>query len=147
MKNTFLFIVGGILYLLIELLFRGHTHWLMFFVGGFCFILAGAINNYIDWDMPFPLQQFIGSILITAVELISGFVLNIMLKLNIWDYSNMPLNFLGQICLPFSIGWFFLSAIAIVLDDYLRYWLFHEQKPKYRGWFNCRKLKEQKYPK
>ncbi|MBR2166928.1 MAG: hypothetical protein IJ920_01115 [Paludibacteraceae bacterium] len=36
-----------------------------------------------------------GAILITAVELISGFVLNIMLKLNIWDYSNMPLNFLG----------------------------------------------------
>lgn len=147
MKNLFLFIVGGILYYLIELLFRGHTHWLMFCVGGFCFLLVGAINNYIDWEMPFPLQQLIGSILITAVELISGFVLNIMLKLNIWDYSNMPLNFLGQICLPFSIGWFFLSAVAIVLDDYLRYWLFHEQKPKYRGWFNCRKLKEQKYPK
>ena len=55
-KNLFLFIVGGILYSLIELLFRGHTHWLMFFVGGFCFILVGAINNYIDWDMPFPQQ-------------------------------------------------------------------------------------------
>jgi len=55
-KNLFLFIVGGILYSLIELLFRGYTHWLMFFVGGFCFLLVGAINNYIDWDMPFPKQ-------------------------------------------------------------------------------------------
>lgn len=56
MKTLFLFLVGGGLYSVIELLFRGHTHWLMFFVGGFCFILVGAINNYIDWDMPFPKQ-------------------------------------------------------------------------------------------
>ena len=54
-KNLFLFTVGGILYSLIELLFRGHTHWLMICVGGFCFLLVGAINNYIDWEMPFPL--------------------------------------------------------------------------------------------
>ena len=55
LKNLFLFLVGGGLYSVIELLFRGHTHWLMICVGGFCFLLVGAINNYIDWEMPFPL--------------------------------------------------------------------------------------------
>ena len=56
------------------------------------------------------------------------------LGLNIWDYSNMPLNLWGQICLPFSCLWFFLSAVAIILDDELRYNIFGEEKPHYYFW-------------
>ena len=44
----------------------------------------------------------------------------------------MPFNLLGQICLPFAVAWLALAAVAIVLDDYLRYWLFGEEKPRYR---------------
>lgn len=51
-------------------------------------------------------------VLITVIEFIIGIVFNIILKENVWDYSNMPLNIMGQICVPFSAIWFLLSFIA-----------------------------------
>lgn len=133
-KTMYLWAIGGLLYCLFELFFRGHTHWTMFAVGGFCFVMCGLLNEHIGWDMPFPLQMLIGCLIITGTELIAGIVLNMWLGLNIWDYSNMPLNLWGQICLPFSFLWFFLSAVAIALDDELRYNMFGEEKPHYYFW-------------
>lgn len=51
---------------------------------------------------------------------------------NVWDYSNMPFNLLGQICLPFTVIWFFLSAVAVVLDDWIRHILWGEDIPHYK---------------
>lgn len=133
-KTMYLWAIGGLLYCLFELLFRGHTHWTMFAVGGFCFVMCGLLNEHIGWDMPFPLQMLIGCLIVTGTELIVGIVLNMWLGLNIWDYSNMPLNLWGQICLPFSCLWFFLSGVAIALDDELRYNMFGEEKPHYYFW-------------
>lgn len=76
----------------------------------------------------------ISSVLITLIEFISGCIINIRFNLNVWDYSNMPFNILGQICIPFMILWFFLSVLGIILDDYLRYWFFDEEKPRYKIW-------------
>ena len=64
-------------------------------------------------------------------DLAAGILLNRWLGLGIWDYSNMPFNLWGQICLPFSVLWVFLAGIAVVLDDWLRYWLFREERPHY----------------
>ena len=36
------------------------------------------------------------------------------------------------ICLPFTVAWYILSLLAIVLDDHLRYWIFGEEKPRYK---------------
>lgn len=69
---------------------------------------------------------------VTAIEFLSGYILNIVLGLGIWDYSNMPFNIIGQICLPFTVAWYILSLLAIVLDDHLRYWIFGEEKPRYK---------------
>lgn len=130
-KEFILFIIGGLLYILIELGYRGHSHWTMFVLGGLCFVLIGGINNYISWDMPVYEQMMIGSVIITVLEFICGCIVNLWLGWDVWDYSNMPYNVLGQICLPFSILWFFISLVAIVADDYIRYWLFDEEKPRY----------------
>lgn len=130
-KEFILFIIGGLLYILIELSYRGHSHWTMFILGGLCFVLIGGINNYISWDMPIYEQMMIGSVIITMLEFICGCIVNLWLGWDVWDYSNMPYNVLGQICLPFSILWFFISLVAIVADDYIRYWLFDEEKPRY----------------
>ncbi len=130
-KEFILFIIGGLLYILIELSYRGHSHWTMFILGGLCFVLIGGINNYISWDMPIYEQMMIGSVIITILEFICGCIVNLWLGWDVWDYSNMPYNVLGQICLPFSILWFFISLVAIVADDYIRYWLFDEEKPRY----------------
>jgi uncharacterized membrane protein len=132
LKKAVLFAIGGLIYVLIEIGFRGYSHPAMFFVGGLCFILVGDLNNVLPWEMAFWKQMLAGGTIITLVEFLSGVVLNLILGLHIWDYSNMPLNVLGQICLPFSLAWILLSAVAIVLDDYLRYWLFGEEKPHYK---------------
>ena len=124
--------VGGLLYLLIEVLFRGETHWTMFVVGGLCFWMIGLINEIIPWEMSFWKQCLIGALIVTAIEFVSGCIINLWMGWNVWDYSEMPLNIMGQVCLPFSIAWVFISACAIILDDYLRYWLYEEEKPKYK---------------
>ena len=85
--------------------------------------------------MPFEYQCLIGGGAITGLELITGIIVNIVLKWHIWDYSGMPLNFIGQICLPFTLLWVLLSALIILLDDYIRYKLFKEEKPKYKFLF------------
>ena len=129
LKIFILFLIGGFIYVAIELGFRGHSHWTMFLLGGLCFILIGGLNNYIPWEMSIIKQGVIGALIVTSLEFIFGLVLNLYLNLGIWDYSNMPFNILGQICLPFSIAWFFLSLVAIFVDDWLRYILFKEGKP------------------
>ncbi len=131
-KSLILFIIGGGIYICLELIWRGHSHWTMFILGGLCFVFIGGINNYISWNMPFPLQCLLGGTIVTCLEFITGIVVNIILKWNIWDYSNMPGNVLGQICPQFSLLWIMISGFAIVLDDYLRYWLWGEEKPHYR---------------
>lgn len=131
-KAAILFIVGGFAYVIVELLWRGHTHWSMAIAGGLCFIIVGGINELFSWSMPLILQGTIGSAAITVVEFIFGLVFNIWLDLNVWDYSNMPLNIMGQICIPFMLLWIPLSIVAIVLDDWLRYWWFGEERPRYK---------------
>lgn len=138
LKIFILFLIGGFIYVAIELGFRGHSHWTMFLLGGLCFILIGGLNNYIPWEMSIIKQGVIGSLIITSLEFIFGLVLNLYLNLGIWDYSNMPFNILGQICLPFSIAWFFLSLVAIFVDDWLRYILFKEEKPHYHLFTVCK---------
>lgn len=132
LKYLFLFGVGGAVYSGIEILWRGYTHWTMFILGGICFILLGLMNEIIPWEMPLVLQMAIGSVIITSLEFITGMIVNVGLGMNVWDYSNLPLNINGQICLLFSIFWFFISAIGIILDDYIRYTFFNEEKPRYR---------------
>ena len=131
-----LFLVGGSVYVMIELLWRGRSYPSMFVLGGICFYLIGLINEKYPWDMPLISQMFISSIIVTTSEFIFGVILNIILKLGIWDYSQMPYNLCGQICLLFSILWFLLSAVAIVLDDFIRWKWFGEKKPKYHIFYS-----------
>ena len=131
LKHAVLTLCGGCVYFLIEMAWRGHSHWTMAVLGGVCFVLIGEINEFIPWNMPLVLQGAIGSGTVTLLELVSGIILNLWLGLGIWDYSNMPFNFLGQICLPFSLLWVALSVVAVILDDWLRYWLFGEDRPTY----------------
>lgn len=131
-KALILFAVGGGAYYLIELMFRGYSHGSMFLVGGICFLLIGLLNEQLTFDMSLRWQLFLGGLLVTIVELISGLILNRWLGLNVWDYSGLPLNLWGQISLPFTLLWIPLSGGAILLDDYLRYRWFGEERPHYR---------------
>ena len=131
LKNTTLFFIGGIIYYLIEIAWRGHSHWTMYLLGGLCFICLGCINEAIPWEMPLWKQVAIGTTIITGLEFVTGCIVNLWLGWNVWDYSNAPLNILGQICLPYMILWMPLAVIGIILDDCLRYLFFNEEKPHY----------------
>ena len=131
LRITTLWLWGGAIYTIIEVLWRGHTHWTMFVLGGVCFLSIGAINEFFSWNMPLVVQGLIGAVQVTALELCAGVILNLWLRLGIWDYSHIPFNLWGQICLPFTAVWFALSVFAVVLDDWLRYWLFKEERPHY----------------
>ena len=67
----------------------------------FMFLVLPAMNIL--------LKSALASLFITALEFMIGLVVNLIMGLNIWDYSKVPLNLLGQICLPFSGVWMGLS--------------------------------------
>ena len=131
-KHLVLFCIGAITYVGIEYAYRGYSHWSMAICGAVCFICIGLLNECFSWETPFVKQCILGAIIVTIIEYITGCIVNIWLGWNVWDYSNLPFSLHGQINLFFSIAWVFLSAVAIVLDDYLRYWLFKEENPRYK---------------
>ena len=131
-KWGILALIGGVIYAALEMICRGYTHWTMVILGGVCFVAVGLINEVIPWDMPLAVQMLCGSVIITALEFACGCIVNVWLGWDVWDYSAEWGNLLGQICPKFSVIWYFVSLIAILLDDYLRYWLFDEKKPHYR---------------
>ena len=61
---------------------------------------------------PRLLQCLCGALLITALEFTVGVADNLVMGWNVWDYSDMPLNLYGQICLPFTGLWFLLCIPA-----------------------------------
>ena len=129
-KYLTLFLIGGAAYYSLEELFRGYSFYAMAVCGGLCFIICGSINEK-SRCMPLVLQQLIAASGITAIEFASGLILNVRLGMNMWDYSNMPGNIMGQICPQFTVLWFFLSAVGIVLDDLIRWQFFGEEEPHY----------------
>ena len=113
-KLTFLFYLGGMCYAGLELLWRGFTHWSMFVLGGLCFVLVGNLKRlYPKRKLMLLLTE--AALLITLLELVCGLLVNRSYR--VWDYRRMPLNFLGQICLPFTLLWIPLSLLAMELYD------------------------------
>ena len=117
-RNATIFIIFGLIYGLLEILWRGYTSLSMIIVGGICGLIVGLINEKFNYSV--LSQMVIGMVIVTVIEFVSGYVLNIKLGLGIWDYSNMKYNFMGQICPQFSMAWFFLSYAIIYIDDYIR---------------------------
>jgi len=132
LKESILFLIGGAVYVAIEILYRGWSHWSMFVLGGICFLAIGAINYFLLWNTPLTLQMLIGACIITSLEFLTGSIVNLQLGWNVWDYSRLPLNLYGQISLPSSLAWYFLAGIGIYLDDWLRWKLFKEEQPHYK---------------
>ena len=97
-RYPLLFCTGGLGYMGLELVWRGWTHGTMFFAGGTSFLLLGQLKNQPPW-----IKALAGAGIITAIELTTGLLVNRHYR--IWDYRNAPFNFLGQICLPYSLLW------------------------------------------
>jgi uncharacterized membrane protein len=131
-KCVLMFMIGGFLYIGLEIVFRGYTHISMFLAGGLSFLFIGLINEAFPGQIALTSRMLISAFIITSIELIIGLIVNVWLKNNVWDYSNMPYNYKGQICLLFFNIWFLLSLPAIILNDWLKYFLLGEEKPKFK---------------
>lgn len=119
-KNLGLFAFGGIVYGLIEILWRGKTHWSMVLTGGAGFLALFKIFEK-NKDASLFKKCALGSSVITAFEFVSGCIFNLMLKMKVWDYSKLPLNFKGQICALYSCLWGLLSIpISFVCKELQR---------------------------
>lgn len=131
-KYLILFLLGGYTYYSIEILWRGYSHYSMIICGGICFIYAGLQNEQVEWDYPFWKQILRVEAFILSAEFITGCIVNLWLGLNVWDYSGLPGNILGQTCPQFALLFLPLSAIAIIIDDFVRWKWFGEEKPRYK---------------
>ena len=123
--EVILFLIGGGIYYLLEVLWRGYSHWTMFILGGLCFVIMGLLNEYkFSWNDSLIKQSIISACIITVFEFITGCIVNLWLGWHVWDYSELPCNLLGQVCLYYFLLWIPLSMIGIILDDWIRYILY-----------------------
>lgn len=132
-KNIILFLCGYCIYTTIECVFRGYSFPLMGCCGGLCVVILDKINDVISWRVDLFLQALAGASLITIMELIIGKIMKYTNLLPMmWDYSNLPLNYDGIICVPFSVAWLFLSVAAIFLADCINYYVLEDgERPRY----------------
>lgn len=110
-KDFIIFNFSGLCYISIEMLWRGHTHYTMFFTGGLCFLILYKIYNRYN-KLKFFQKYMIGASVITSVEFIVGCIVNLIFNMKVWNYSNMPLNVYGQVCLIYSVLWGFLGILV-----------------------------------
>ena len=113
------FAFGSVLYGLVEVIFRGHTHWTMFLLGGLVFSVLYKLDLQMG-NKNFVLKCSVGSVIISSMEFLCGYVVNVQLKMHVWDYSGIKFNVLGQICPKYVAVWFLLCIPAYMLGDLIR---------------------------
>jgi len=130
-RQLVIFTVGGFIYGAIEILYRGHTHPSMFITGGLCLVWVGGLNSFFRKNLSVPVQMILGALIITTAEFICGVIVNIGFGMQVWDYSDLPFNIMGQVCLLFLCIWFLFSLPAILIEDFIRHGMFGEEKKRY----------------
>ena len=113
------YLFGGVLYGLIEVIFRGYTHWSMVLLGGAVLSLLYLLNLKMRYNFLF-VKSIVGCAIISTLEFVCGYVVNIQLHLNVWDYSDVKYNLLGQICPKFAVAWFLLCIPAYFISDLIK---------------------------
>lgn len=106
------FFAGAFGYPLLEILWRGHTHPSMALAGG---LSCAAIIRLGQLRFSLPIRAILGGTAVTGIEALCGLLWN--RNHQIWDYRRMPLNWRGQICLPYSLLWCLLSGTVLCIDN------------------------------
>ena len=114
LRGTILFYIGGTAYMILEFLWRGRSHGSMFLLGGIGFLLVGGLGSRCGF-IPLPLRPVLGAGVITALELLTGLLVN--RDYRVWDYRNQLFQYQGQICLAFSLLWIPVSLGAMAIYD------------------------------
>lgn len=118
-------IVGGGYYFLLETLWRGYSHWTMFLLGAVCIALLYWLNIRLG-RLNYPFRCIVGAAVITALEFAVGVAVNLIMKWNVWDYSDEAFNLMGQVCPSASLMWlmlcipgfFCLGIVKRIFDEF-----------------------------
>lgn len=105
------FLLGAAGYPLLELLSRGRTHYSMALAGG---LSAAAFRRISRSRTCLPVKALAGGAAVTIIEGLCGLVWNRSHR--VWDYRNMPLNWLGQVCLPYTLLWTGFAGLWMLID-------------------------------
>ncbi len=114
-----IFAIGAVGYCLLEVLWRGFTHPTMAFAGGFSFVLIFTVERHLK-QLKLIYRAIPSGLGITLIEALFGAVFNLTLGSNVWDYSAIPINWQGQICLLYTVLWCFLSVPLLYLSEKLQ---------------------------
>ena len=106
----------------------------MLILAGLVFIAIGLLNEFWTWETGFLQQVAIGTAIATVGEFITGCIVNLWLGLDVWNYEHLALNVLGQVCPQFILVWIPIVALAIIVDDIIRWKFFDEERPHYYWW-------------
>lgn len=128
---------GGTVYFLLEVAWKTLTgrpeaiSWTMLVLAVLLCVPVERCGEELPWACPLWLQALCCAALVTAVELAAGLVLNVWLRLGVWDYSHLPGNLWGQVCPQFSLLWWGLCLLFIPVFDWLRYAVAGGDRPTY----------------
>lgn len=115
-----IFLAGGFIYGLIEVIYRGHTHPSMFVLGGISLLWVGGFGRFFRRRPPVWAQVLAGGAFITCAEFLCGLVYNVWLGMRVWDYSRIQFNIMGQVCPTFFFSWVALSLPAVIIESAFR---------------------------
>ena len=106
------FVLGGTADAMMEILFRGHTHWSMALTGGACVVTLYILLDWLN-GQPLVMAALAGAVIVTVYEFAVGCIVNLRFGWAVWDYSDMEGNLLGQICPVFTAAWFALCFLFL----------------------------------
>ena len=101
-----------------------------FLNGPYCPIYGFGVLIVVSLLSPFQdnlIPLFLGSVLLTStLEFSTGFILEKLFSRKWWDYSDVPFNLMGYVCLKFSILWglgcvFVLKIIHPHIHDIIQF--------------------------
>lgn len=99
-----------------------------FLIGAYCPIYGIGAILALYLIKPFKnniVMLFIVSFIITSIlEFVTGFVLEKIFKYKWWNYSDLPFNIKGYICLKFSIIWglaciFLINTLSPLVEKFV----------------------------
>ena len=117
-SNVCSFLLGGLFYILLEMAWRGRSHVSMFITGGFCCMVLAAL--FLRQEMSWPLRFIVSGLVISSAEFLTGVLVNIRLKKQVWDYRLLPCNLYGQVCLSCSLLWCCMALPIYLLGLYIQ---------------------------
>ena len=129
---------GGTVYYFLEVIWKllreepERISWTMLVLAVLLCVPVERCGEELPWACPLWLQALCCAALVTAVELAAGLVLNVWLRLGVWDYSHLPGNLWGQVCPQFALLWWGLCLLFIPVFDWLRYAVAGGETPAYR---------------